>query len=49
LSLVGISYVAIPLSVVFLGLGLWLGWRQAELAHGVTPAESPAGAVPATT
>ncbi|HEY2162931.1 MAG TPA: MFS transporter, partial [Gemmatimonadaceae bacterium] len=48
LSLVGISYVAIPLSVVFLGLGLWLGWRQAELARGVTPAESPAGAVPAT-
>jgi AAA family ATP:ADP antiporter len=49
LTLVGISYVAIPLSVVFLGLGLWLGWRQAELAQGVAPAESPAGAVPATT
>jgi AAA family ATP:ADP antiporter len=40
LTLVGISYVAIPLSVVFLGLGLWLGWRQAELAQGVAPAES---------
>ena len=49
LTLVGISYVAIPLSVVFLGLGLWLGWRQAELAQGVAPAESPPVAVPATT
>jgi AAA family ATP:ADP antiporter len=49
LSLTGISYVGVPLSVVFLGLGLWLGWRQAELARGVAPSESPAGAVPATT
>ena len=49
LTLVGISYVAIPLSVVFLGLGLWLGWRQAELAQGATPADSPPVAVPATT
>jgi ATP:ADP antiporter, AAA family len=49
LTLVGISYVAIPLSVAFLGLGLWLGWRQAELAQGVAPADSPPVAVPATT
>jgi len=49
LTLVGISYVAIPLSVAFLGLGLWLGWRQAELAQGVTPADSPPVVVPATT
>jgi AAA family ATP:ADP antiporter len=49
LTLVGISYVAIPLSAAFLGLGLWLGWRQAELARGVAPAESPAAAVPVTT
>jgi len=49
LTLVGISYVAIPLSVAFLGLGLWLGWRQAELAQGVTPSDSPPVAVPATT
>jgi len=50
LGLSGISYVGVPLSVVFLGLGLWLGWRQTELARGVAPAESPAaGALPATT
>jgi ATP:ADP antiporter, AAA family len=49
LTLVGISYVAIPLSVVFLGLGLWLGWRQAEMAQGITPSDSPPVAVPATT
>ena len=49
LSLTGISYVGVPLSVIFLGLGLWLGWRQAELARGVPASESAAGAVPATT
>ena len=49
LSLTGISYVGVPVSIVFLGLGLWLGWRQAELARGVVPAEAPGAAVPATT
>ena len=38
LTLVGISFVAVPLSAVWLGLGLWLGRRQAELARGVTAA-----------
>jgi AAA family ATP:ADP antiporter len=49
LGLSGISYVAIPLSVIFLGLALWLGRRQTELARGGTPAETPAGAVAVTT
>jgi ATP:ADP antiporter, AAA family len=49
LGLSGISYVAIPLSVMFLGLAVWLGRRQAELARGVAPAEAPAVAVVATT
>jgi len=49
LGLSGISYVGIPVSAVFLGLGLWLGRRQGELARGATPVESPVVAVPATT
>ncbi len=49
LGLSGISYVAVPLSAVFLGLALWLGRRQAELARGVTTAEPATAAVPATT
>jgi AAA family ATP:ADP antiporter len=32
LGLQGISYVAVPLSMIWLGLGLWLGRRQAQLA-----------------
>jgi AAA family ATP:ADP antiporter len=32
LSLVGISWVAVPLSAVWLGLGVWLARRQAALA-----------------
>jgi ATP:ADP antiporter, AAA family len=32
LGLAGISYVAVPLSAAWLGLGLWLGWRQSRLA-----------------
>ena len=32
LSLAGISFVAVPLAVVWLFLGLWLGKRQAALA-----------------
>jgi AAA family ATP:ADP antiporter len=50
LGLSGIAYVGVPLSVVFLGLGLWLGRRQAELARGITPAvDTSPVAVPATT
>ena len=49
LGLSGISYVAIPLSAIFLGLALWLGRRQAELAPGGAPAEAPTGAVAVTT
>jgi AAA family ATP:ADP antiporter len=41
LGLVGISYVAVPLSAVFLWLGVWLGRRQAVMA-----AESPDGSSP---
>ena len=37
LGLAGISYVAVPLSAVWLALGLWLGKRQQELA-GERPA-----------
>jgi AAA family ATP:ADP antiporter len=32
LSLAGISFVAVPLGVLWLFLGLWLGKRQAALA-----------------
>jgi AAA family ATP:ADP antiporter len=32
LGLAGISYVAVPVSAVWLGLGVWLGRRQSELA-----------------
>jgi ATP:ADP antiporter, AAA family len=48
-GLSGISYLAVPLSVIFLGLALWLGRRQAELARGVAPAEAPPAAVAAVT
>lgn len=41
LSLAGISYVAVPLSAVWLGLGFWLGRRQQELA-GERPTLEPA-------
>ena len=34
LTLVGISYAAVPFGVVWLWLGLWLGRRQAKLAAG---------------
>ena len=36
LSLAGISFVAVPLSAVWLVLGLWLGWKQAALAKALT-------------
>jgi len=32
LGLAGISWVAVPVSVVWVGLGIWLGRRQAHLA-----------------
>ena len=34
-SRLGISFVAIPLSAIFLWLGLWLGRKQAELADEI--------------
>jgi AAA family ATP:ADP antiporter len=41
LTLAGISYVAVPLSAVWLVLGLWLGRRQQELAGERVAAELP--------
>jgi len=49
LGLVGISYVAVPLSAIWLGLGLWLGRRQAQLAGEQPVVKELSGAVPATT
>jgi AAA family ATP:ADP antiporter len=40
LSLSGISFVAVPLSVFWLGLGVWLGRRQAEMA-AIVPSGVP--------
>lgn len=37
LGLVGISVTAVPLAAAWLGLGLWLGRRQSELAIGEHP------------
>lgn len=34
LGLAGISWVAVPISAIWLALGLWLGKRQSELAAG---------------
>jgi ATP:ADP antiporter, AAA family len=39
LGLAGISWVAVPVSVVWVALGIWLGRRQAELA--VVDVEKP--------
>jgi len=36
LSMAGISFVAVPLSAVWLALGLWLGWKQVALAKALT-------------
>ncbi len=36
LSMAGISFVAVPLSAVWLTLGLWLGWKQVALAKALT-------------
>jgi AAA family ATP:ADP antiporter len=36
LSMAGISFVAVPLSAVWLTLGLWLGWKQVSLAKVLT-------------
>ncbi len=49
LGLVGISYVAVPLSVIWLGLGLWLGRRQAQLAGEQPVVKELSGAVAVTT
>ena len=39
LGLAGISYVAVPLSALWLALGVWLGRRQAQLAAGEPPSQ----------
>jgi ATP:ADP antiporter, AAA family len=50
LGLVGIAYVAVPLSMIWLSLGLWLGKRQAQLAAGEQPVVKEMSAVvPVTT
>ena len=49
LGLVGISYVAVPLSMVWLGLGLWLGRRQAQLAGEQPVVKELSAAVPVAT
>jgi AAA family ATP:ADP antiporter len=41
-SLAGISFVAVPLSAVWVAIGLWLGRKQAVLA-GDSPAPEPLG------
>ena len=41
LGLAGISWVAVPLSALWLVLGLWLGRRQSELAAGDARAPHP--------
>lgn len=41
LGLAGISLVTVPISAAFLGLGLWLGRRQAELAAIQSQQPSP--------
>ena len=41
LTLAGISYIAVPLSVFWLGLGIWLGRRQAQLAAAIPTAPMP--------
>ncbi|HEY4307316.1 MAG TPA: MFS transporter [Gemmatimonadaceae bacterium] len=43
LTLAGISYVAVPLSVFWLGLGIWLGRRQAQMASVVAGSSSQEG------
>ncbi|MGH7620385.1 MAG: NTP/NDP exchange transporter [Gemmatimonadaceae bacterium] len=41
LSLAGISFVAVPLSAIWLVLGLWLGRKQAVLAEALTKPRQP--------
>jgi AAA family ATP:ADP antiporter len=40
LSLAGVSFVAVPLSAIWLGLGLWLGRKQAAMAEALTSMRS---------
>ena len=41
LTLTGIAWVAVPLSAVYLALGVWLGRRQREMASQQTKGVSP--------
>ncbi len=45
LGIVGISWITVPLSVLFLALGLWLGRRHRALAAREEPAAPPATAI----
>jgi AAA family ATP:ADP antiporter len=51
LTIVGISWVTVPISGLFLALGLWLGWRQRALAareeQARPPVAPPAGVLAA--
>jgi len=40
LSLAGVSFVAVPLAAIWLGLGLWLGRKQASMAEALTSMRS---------
>jgi AAA family ATP:ADP antiporter len=40
LSLAGVSFVAVPLSAIWLGLGLWLGRKQTSMAEALTSMRS---------
>lgn len=40
LSLAGVSFVAVPLAGIWLGLGLWLGRKQAAMAEALTSMRS---------
>jgi len=43
LTLSGISFIAVPLSLFWLGLGIWLGRRQAQMAAALSPQPSQEG------
>jgi len=49
LGLVGIAYFAVPLSMIWLALGLWLGRRQAQLAGEQPVIKEMPAAVPVAT
>jgi AAA family ATP:ADP antiporter len=46
LTLTGIAWFAVPLSAVYLALGVWLGRRQREMANQQTKGVAPPGTPP---